>query len=562
MIEEGALAHQQGGVRPQVEETLRGADIVIRTLEQHGIKRLFTLSGNHIMSLFDAALGSTIDLVHVRHEAAAVHMADAWGRLTGEPGIAMVTGGPGHANCIGALFTALGAESPMVLLSGHAATWELGRGGFQELDQTATAAPVTKASWKATSTVGLAEDIDRAISIARSARPGPVHLSLPSDLLDATVGASLISWPKPHQLPGAELHEGVADAVLSAMQAATKPVILAGPRLSNREGRSLLAELEQTTGVPTVVLESPRGVADATIGAFTDILRQADLMVLLGKALDFTLRWAEPPVASTVVQIISIDPDGRLVARAVHEKGERLLIGVVADSIPAARMLIARARRVAPRPTTWLAEARAAIDERPGGWKYFASTAPGKLHPVEVFNALQPVVSRDPQTILICDGGEFAQWGQSLLKAPRRLINSVTGAIGAGLPFALAARVLDSQAPIFAIMGDGTFGFHMAEIETAVRYHLPLVVIIGNDARWNAESELQRRYYGENRMHGCDLLPARYDLLASALGGHGEFVDAIDQLPGAIARAIGSGKPAVINVMTQSIPAPALRVEA
>jgi acetolactate synthase I/II/III large subunit len=544
-----------------VTEILRGADIVIRALEHHGIKHLFALSGNHIMSLFDAALGSTIDLVHVRHEAAAVHMADAWGRLTGEPGIAMVTGGPGHANCIGALFTALGAESPMVLLSGHAATWELGRGGFQELDQTATAAPVTKASWMAASAVSLGEDVGRAISIARSARPGPVHLSLPSDLLDAAVGASLISWPRPHQLPGVGLHEGVADAILSAIQAATTPVILAGPHLSNHQGRVLLAELEQMTGVPTVVLESPRGVGDATIGAFADILRQADLMVLLGKALDFTLRWAEPPVASAVVRIISIDPDGRLVARAAREKGERLLIAAVADSIPAARMLIARARRLAPRPTTWLAEARAAIDERPGSWKHFASTVPSKLHPAEVFIALEPVVSRDPQTILICDGGEFAQWGQSLLKAPRRLINSVTGAIGAGLPFALAARLLDSEAPIFAIMGDGTFGFHMAEIETAVRRQLPLVVIIGNDARWNAESELQRRYYGENRMYGCDLLPARYDLLASALGGHGEFVDAIDQLPVAIAKAMGSGKPAVINIMTQSIPAPTLRLE-
>jgi len=544
-----------------VIETLRGADIVIRALEQHGIKRLFTLSGNHIMSLFDAALGSTIDLVHVRHEAAAVHMADAWGRLTGEPGIAMVTGGPGHANCIGALFTALGAESPMVLLSGHAATWELGRGGFQELDQTATAAPVTKASWTAASTVGLAEDIGRAISIARSARPGPVHLNLPSDLLDATVAASLMSWRKPHQLPSVELHEGVADAILSAMQAAIKPVILAGPHLSSRQGRSLLAELEQITGVPTVVLESPRGVADATIGGFADILRQSDLMVLLGKALDFTLRWAEPPVASTVVRIISIDPDGRLVARAAREKGERLLIGAVADTIPAVRMLIGRARCFAPRLTTWLTEARAAIDMRPSNLKHLTSTVPGTLHPAEVFNALQPVMSRDPQTILICDGGEFAQWGQSLLKAPRRLINSVTGAIGAGLPFALAARLVDSQAPIFAIMGDGTFGFHMAEIETAVRRQLPVIVIIGNDARWNAESELQRRYYGENRMHGCDLLPARYDLLATALGGHGEFVDAIDQLPGAIARAVSSGKPAVINIMTQSISAPALRLE-
>ena len=253
-------------------ETLRGADIVIRALEQQGVARVFTLSGNHIMSLFDAALGRSIDLVHVRHEAAAVHMADAWGRLTGEPGVAMVTGGPGHANAVGALFTALGAESPMVLLSGHAATWELGRGGFQELDQAAMAAPVTKASWMARSTATLAEDVGRAIEIARSGRPGPVHLSLPSDLLDEAVSGDLISWPEPQRVAGVALHEGIADAVLAALQAAARPVILAGPHLSSRRGRALLAELEGATRVPAVVLESPRGVADATIGAFAEVI--------------------------------------------------------------------------------------------------------------------------------------------------------------------------------------------------------------------------------------------------------------------------------------------------
>jgi acetolactate synthase-1/2/3 large subunit len=214
-----------------------------------------------------------------------------------------------------------------------------------------------------------------------------------------------------------------------------------------------------------------------------------------------------------------------------------------------------------PRPQGWLAEARAAIEERPQSWQRPLSTAPGKLHPLDVFRVLGPVVARDPATILICDGGEFAQWGQCLLKAPRRMINSVTGAIGAGLPFALAARLHDAHAPIFAVMGDGTFGFHMAEIETAVRRGLAFVAVVGNDACWNAESQLQRRHYGENRMHGCELLPARYDAWVSALGGHGELVTTIDELDGAIARAIASGKPAVINVMTESIAAPVLRRE-
>src|SRR5882724_11256940 len=175
--------------------SLRGADIVARSLKRLGCTRVFTLSGNHIMSIFDAAIEAKLDLVHVRHEAAAVHMADAHGRLTGECGIAMVTGGPGHANAVGALFTALGAESPMVLLSGHAATWELGRGGFQEIRQADMAAPVAKASWTSSATGTLGRDIGEAMRIATSGRHGPVHLSLPSDLLDARVKSSAVVWP-------------------------------------------------------------------------------------------------------------------------------------------------------------------------------------------------------------------------------------------------------------------------------------------------------------------------------------------------------------------------------
>src|SRR5579863_5437631 len=172
--------------------TIRGADIVMRTLERAGHHTIFTLSGNHIMSLFDAAIGTSIDLVHTRQEAAAVHAADAWGRLTGKPGIAMVTGGPGHANAAAGLMTAQGQESPLVLLSGHTETTQLGRGGFQELRQAEVAAPMAKASWTATHTETLGLDVAKAIRIARSGRPGPVHLSLPSDLLDATIASDAV----------------------------------------------------------------------------------------------------------------------------------------------------------------------------------------------------------------------------------------------------------------------------------------------------------------------------------------------------------------------------------
>ena len=253
-------------------QTLRGADIVARSLKRLGCDRVFTLSGNHIMSIFDAAIDAGLDLVHVRHEAAAVHMADAYGRLTGQAGIAMVTGGPGHANAVGALFTALGAESPMVLLSGHAATWELGRGGFQEIRQADMAAPVTKASWTATSAANLGRDIGEAIRIATSGRPGPVHVSLPSDLLEARLEENTIVWPVCHRKPARPpCTAAAADAMLTAIAKAERPVLLAGPHLSSERGRALLARLEAATGAPAVVMESPRGIADATLGAFPDL---------------------------------------------------------------------------------------------------------------------------------------------------------------------------------------------------------------------------------------------------------------------------------------------------
>jgi acetolactate synthase-1/2/3 large subunit len=542
--------------------TIRGADIVMRTLERAGHHTIFTLSGNHIMSLFDAAIDTRHRLVHTRHEAAAVHMADAWGRLTGEPGIAMVTGGPGHANAAAALMTALGQESPLVLLSGHTETNQLGRGGFQELRQAEVAAPMAKASWTATRVATLGVEVAKAIRIARSGRPGPVHLSLPSDLLDATIAAEDVAWPEPgaFAVPPVDLGEPAADAVLGIIAAAQRPFLLAGPQLANCTGRDLLARIEAATGIPTAIMESPRGFNDATLGAFAEAIRRADLIVLLGKALDFTLKFGEAPAVDAACRWIVIDPEAALVDRAIRERGERVAVACVADTRPAGETLIRRAAGAPSAPASWLAEARALLAERPAGWENLASRTPGKLHPVEVFRALRPFVETHADTVLICDGGEFAQWAQSVLPVvPRRLINGVCGSIGSSLPMAGAACVMERAAPVFVVLGDGTFGFHMAEFETAVRCNLPFVAVVGTDARWNAEYNLQVRDYGPNRAFGCELLPTRYDLVAAALGGHGELVQSADELPGAIERSLASGKPTCINVMIESIPAPVVR---
>ena len=229
-------------------------------------------------------------------------------------------------------------------------------------------------------------------------------------------------------------------------------------------------------------MESPRGFNDATLGAFNDLIRRVDLIVLLGKAFDFTLKFGEAPI-DPACRFISIDPEGALVERAARETGARFAFGCVADTHQAGETLLRRAAGRAPGKTAWLEEARAAFTSRPDNWATLKSQTAGKLHAIEVFRALKPYVERDPNTILICDGGEFAQWGQSVLPVPpRRMINGVGGSIGSSLPMAIASRLVEPKAPVIAVLGDGTFGFHMAEFETAARRGLPFVAVVGTDA--------------------------------------------------------------------------------
>ncbi len=217
-------------------------------------------------------------------------------------------------------------------------------------------------------------------------------------------------------------------------------------------------------------------------------------------------------------------------------------------------MLVRRATR--PEKSGWLGEVLAALAARPAGWASATSSQPGRLHPLQVVRPLQAFVDRHPDAVLVMDGGEFSQWAQACLAAPNRVTNGVAGAIGAGLPFAVAARLAKPDAPVIATMGDGTFGFHPAEIDTAVRARAPFVAIVGNDARWNAEYQIQLRDYGANRVGGCELLPTRYDNVAIAFGGHGEHVTRADEIAPAVERAMASGLPAVIDVALEGQPAP------
>jgi acetolactate synthase-1/2/3 large subunit len=308
-------------------------------------------------------------------------------------------------------------------------------------------------------------------------------------------------------------------------------------------------------------MESPRGIQDPSLGALGEVLAAVDLLVLVGKPIDFTLRFGAPPAFSPTCGVIVLDPDLSQVSRAARTQGERFFFGeLIASASSALKGLCDGATdRATGDPSNWAAFVADALAYRMAEWSSARATEPSRLHPVELCRAVQDFIERRPETTLVCDGGEIGQWPQALVRTDRRLINGVAGTIGVSLPFALAAKAHRPDHPVLAVMGDGTFGFHMAELDTALRHDLPVIVVIGNDARWNAEYQIQLRSYGPERAKHCDLLPTRYDQLAQALGGFGALVQSEHELADALREAHASRRPAVINVMMESVPAPVVR---
>jgi len=303
-------------------------------------------------------------------------------------------------------------------------------------------------------------------------------------------------------------------------------------------------------------MESPRGVKDPSLGCFAEVLAEADLIVLVGKQLDFTLKFGDPPAVASGCKFIVIDSDPAVAERVKRTKKDRLGWSAVADP---AHTIEALTHQPWERGSqAWHARVREAIDFSPLAWKTAVGSA-GRLHPVELSQIVYEFVGRHPGSTLICDGGEIGQWPQAIAKTGSRLINGVSGTIGVSIPFAVAAKAVHPTAPVVAVLGDGTFGFHMAEFDTAVRCNLPFIAVVGNDARWNAEYQIQLRSFGAARAQHCDLLPTRYDQVAVALGGFGAQATTTDELRSTLELAHASGKPACINVPIDGVPAPDIR---
>ena len=537
---------------------LNGGHLFIRCLKQEGVQKVFTIVGDTILPLVESAADEGIEFIDVRHEGAAMHMADAYARITGQPSVAMFTGGPGFANAISGLPAIYTSETPVIFVAGAAELPEKGMTTFQEIDQTAMAAPVSKGSWLIHDKRRIPEYVATAFRTAMSGRPGPVHLTLPIDIQEQPVSEEELPpyLPREYRNMGrAQGDTSLIEEAASLLRQAQRPVIVVGNPARYSVQPEQLEALVEATGIPIFTVEQARGLiddehplcfgyADGALNATARRFREADVVLLLGKRLDHRYRYGQ--VFSPDAKLIQADPSEAEIGR-----NRGVSVGLLGD-LGAIVEQLTRAFQSGSRPSiaSWVDQLN---QERQSWLEGLRAQATGEapMHPLDVFTGLEHLIDRD--TFIIMDGGDYVQWGRSYFKArmPGRFIRlGPLSHLGAGIPYGMAAKLAHPESKVLVFMGDGSFGFYTMEYDTCIRHNLPITVVLGNDATWGIDKTFQVAYFG--RAVGTDLRRVRYDKVVDAVGGYAEHVEDPKEVGPAVARALDSGRPSVVDISVRS----------
>ena len=522
-----------------------------------GVKNIFTLAGDHVLPVLDVIGDEDFRIIDTRHEQAAVHMADAWGRITGQPGVTMYTT-PGFANAIPGLASAFHAESPVLSISGSAELAELGRGAMQEIDQIGMAQPITKGAWMVTSARRIPQMVAQALRVAYSGRRGPVHLTIPVDIQRQEVSEADVTFYRPREFratasspaPPALVREAVA-----LLKAASRPLVIAGSAAAYAGSADALQRLIETTRLPLLTEGDARGLVsdehpycfgffDSGLNRAAQLLREADVVLLLGRKQDIVVGYGMAPTISADAGIIQVDP-----SEAELGRNRGVDVGIAGDIDAVVGQLADEASSHAWKELDWLQRLQAERDAQ-NEWLDSLAVAETPMHAMYVHKVLRSFLRDDDY--LVFDGGDFCHFGKASVPAVRPrswLYLPPLGLLGSTLPTALAAKLAHPERRVVMLTGDGSFGFNGMEFDTAVRHGLPIVALLGNDAAWGIDRQIQLSVFG--KPVATDLAPTRYDLVVDGLGGYAENVERPEELSAALRRAFDSGRPALINVSVQ-----------
>lgn len=549
----------------------------------HGVRTMFTLSGAHVFPMYDAAEKEDhgIALLDVRHEQTAAFAAEATGKLTRSPGLAVLTAGPGVTNGVSAMAQASFSGAPMVVLGGRAPAGRWGTGSLQEFDHVPVVAPVTVSAETARDTADIAAATHRAFTAARTAHRGPAFLDVHMDHFfdrctsarpgpgytdDGTplgpplgaVGDSDGAWPDrspgTDRLPDTDAVDRIADLLVRA----ERPVLVLGSDVWADGAEDAALRCVETLGLPVIPNGMGRGIVPAGHRLLVGKARgmafgAADVVIVVGTPLDFRLSYGvfggkEGAAPATVVHIA--DSPAQLshhASPAVATAGDlELVLDALVESVDR------RFRTGAGRPdwSGWATSLREKADAAHAADLELFSAAADPIHPARIYGELLPRLAED--AVVIGDGGDFVSYAGKFIEPARPgnwLDPGPFGCLGAGLGAAIAARIARPSSQVVLLLGDGAAGFSLIDVDTLVRHRLPVVMIMGNNGAWGLEKGPMQMLYGYDVI--ADLAPrTRYDEVVRALGGAGEMVTDPAQIGPALDRAFASGVPYLVNVVT------------
>ncbi|MFN0300060.1 MAG: thiamine pyrophosphate-binding protein [Burkholderiales bacterium] len=530
---------------------MKGNALLAQALRDQGVDTLFFIMGGPINDAANACIGSGIRLIDVRHEQAAAMMAQAYARVRAVPGVCMAASGPGTMNLTTGLANALIDCAPVVALGGSSALSEVGNGAFQEIDQIAVMRPVTKWAERVHEARRIPEYIDKAFRIAMAGKPGPVFLDLPADVLYADAEAQAVRWPRPlakREIARAAVSSESLASLVDLLKRAERPIILTGSGVLWSQADEALRKFIEATEIPFYTTPQGRGVVPEDHRCFfgharSKAFKEADLVLVVGTRLNYVFSYGRPPRFSASATLVRIDNDPEEAATSQHAA-----LTITAD----ARMALTQLHE---------AVASAGLPRRYSAWREILAQEEGKrsqvfeqsiatsavpIHPLRLCKEIRDFISRD--TILVVDGQEILNYGRQTIPSFRpghRLNSGPFGTMGVGMPFGVGAKAARPDRQVVVLHGDGSFGLNAMELDTAIRHGLPVLVVISLNGGWTADPEQNKP--------GRNLGYTRFDKIAEALGGHGEYVERPEDIRPALeraAKAVAEGKTALVNVVT------------
>jgi len=537
------------------ETTLSGhaGQLAVAVARAHGVETMFTLSGAHVFPMYDGAVKAEppMRLVDVRHEQTAAFAAEATGKLTRTPGLAVLTAGPGVTNGVSAIAQARFAGSPMVVVGGRAPDNRWGMGSLQELDHPPILAPVSKLARTIPTAADIATGMHEAFTVAGSSHRGPVFVDVPMDeFFNQATGVIQAAGDRRGPVPDPDALATVA----KLLGAARRPVLVLGTDVWADHAEVAALQLVEQIGIPTITNGMGRGVVPGghpllVTKARGRALGSSDLVIVAGTPLDFRLGYG-----------VFGGKDGAPAAQVIHLadspdqlSGHAALAGAAAGDLTSVFEGLVEAFAQLPHRLDWTpwvtdlqetARAAAARDAT------LLSAQADPIHPARIYGELVPRLADD--AVVIGDGGDFVSFAGKFVEPQRPggwLDPGPYGCLGAGLGAAIAARIARPSAQVALLLGDGAAGFSLMDVDSLVRHNLPVVMICGNNSAWGLEKGPMQMLYGYDV--AADLAQrTAYDGVVKALGGGGETVTDPDQIGPAIDRAFASGVPYLVNVIT------------